>query len=179
MYERNRKLLPDRLFPFSLPSIHRIFRTQPFACTAGTFSFRAKRFVEICSSLQAIRTFCYGNLDDETSTDTSHTGRKRERERLQKAQRRGYLHFSRAVPVRSFVPPLSTNRPARFTRAIRGQPILSSISTDLEISYFSWTDACIFVLFFFFFYDSWVLRTLHGRFVKRKIISSTELFSKV
>lgn len=43
--------------------------------TAGTFSFRAKRFVEICSSLQAIRTFCYGNLDDETSTDT-----QRERE---------------------------------------------------------------------------------------------------
>lgn len=123
--------------------------------TAGTFSFRAKRFVEICSSLQAIRTFCYGNLDDETSTDTH-----RERESSQKDQRRGYLHFSRAVPVRSFVPPLSTNRPARFTRAIRGQPIFSSISTDLEISYFNWTDACIFVLFFSFMIREYYIRCI-------------------
>lgn len=153
MYERNRKLLPDRLFPFSLPSIHRIFRTQPFACVQlepfPSVQNVLSRSVRVCRQSEHFVMVIWTTKP----RPTPHTQgeRERERERLQKAQRRGYLHFSRAVPVRSFVPPLSTNRPARFTRAIRGQPILSSISTDLEISYFSWTDACIFVLFFFFF----------------------------
>lgn len=181
MYERNRKLLPDRLFPFSLPSIHRIFRTQPFACTAGTFSFRAKRFVEICSSLQAIRTFCYGNLADETSTDTSHTGRKRERERaLTKGSTpRLFAFFASRAREKfrsSFIHESSgsihtcNSRPTDPLFDLhRPRNILFQLDRRL---YF-----CSF--FFFFFYDSWVLRTLHGRFVKRKIISSTELFSKV
>lgn len=180
MYERNRKLLPDRLFPFSLPSIHRIFRTQPFACTAGTFSFRAKRFVEICSSLQAIRTFCYGNLADETSTDTSHTGRKRERERAYKRLNAAVICIFRE-PCPWEVSFLLYPRIVRLDSHVQFAANRSSLRSPPTSKYLiSAGQTLVFLFFFFFFfYDSWVLRTLHGRFVKRKIISSTELFSKV